>query len=146
MLDKKIPERLKLKDKSSTMIKVMKLYDLAEELGIAIEFFGHAVVVSDRDRDSKLPYLYMEDIEEGHYIDQFPPSTEFKLVYDNPEYLKQRRLENVAYQAERNKKEEAAKTLKLAEEAKEKEERRLANIEREKKLLAELKAKYEDNK
>lgn len=140
---KKISPRLQLKDTHPTAIKIAKLCALAEELGISISFLHQRVIIQDKDRDGNLPPLFLEDIEDNHWFDSFPFETEYKLVYDNPEYLAQKKAEE-------------AERLRLRQEelraAKEKEERRFkeesearakALEARERQLLADLKEKYE---
>jgi hypothetical protein len=139
----KIAPRLRLKEDHPTAVKVAKLCDLADELGIGFSFYGQRVVVEDRERDSKLPPLYLEDIEDGHWFSEFPFTTEYKMVYDNPAYVEQQKKE----QAERDhKRAEEARVAKEREEAKVKAEadRRARELEAsERKLLATLKEKYE---
>lgn len=130
-------------DKHPTSIKFEKLCTFAEELGISFYWDGHHVIIKDRDRDPDLPKIHLHDIEEHHWINSFPPKTEYKLIHDNPEYLKQQEIERQIYEAKLAEKEklrkEAEAKLKLEQEAKE-----LAIKEsKEKQLLAELKAKYE---
>ena len=145
-MSNKIPQYLKLKDNHPTMIKLMKLYDLAEELGISLSFVNHTFFVEDRDRDLNLPVLRMEDIDNGEGVGDFPPSTEFKVIYQNPAWLKQRNEE----QKERWKKENderLAKEKALKLEQQKKEERLAKEKEaRERKLLLELKNKYPEEK
>lgn len=142
---KKINRQLRLTDKHPTMVKFMKVYDLMDELGLSISFHGHRTTVEDRDRDPNLPHLYLEDIEsQDSPMNEFPPATEFCLIYDNPEYLaEQKRLLD-----ERRKSEAQAKLIKdnlekerkLAEQAE-----AAARKEREERaVLAKLKNKYPD--
>src|SRR5574339_247322 len=139
----KIAPRLRLKDNHPTAVKIAKLCDLADELGIGLSFYGQRVVVEDRDRDKNLPPLYLEDIEDGHWFEEFPFATEYKLVYDNPEYIAQQKKE----QEERDRvRAEEARVIKerTKAKAKAKAERRARKQEaRERQQLAELKAKYE---
>lgn len=141
---KKITRRLQLNDNNSTMQKFMKMCDIAEELGINISFHQHAIIVTDKDRENSLPDLYLEDMVSNHNMNEFPPLTEYRLVYDNPEYLAQKSLE---YNKRRMSEsveiaEKAAKEkVKLTEEA----AKRVANLEAsERYVLAQLKAKYPD--
>jgi hypothetical protein len=140
---KKISQRLVLKDTHPTAVKVSKLMDLADELGLSISFLHQRVLIKDKDRDGNLPSLYLEDIEEGHWFDSFPFETEYKLVYNNPEFLAQERREHeerirVRDEQERLDKEKAAQLIaeKTAAAAK-------ALEARERCILAELKEKYE---
>jgi len=137
-------KRLRLKDNHPTAIKLIKLFDLADELGIRLSYQSQGGIrVEDKDRDSSLPPLYLEDIEDDHWFEEFPPSTEYKLVYENPDFLKQQALENLAYSA---KIEEKKRIEKEAAEAKIKadREKRIQEQEaQERQQLAELKMKYE---
>ena len=75
-------KQFKLKDNHPTMIKLNKLFELADELGISISFYGHRAVVNDIDRSDDDPILYLEDIEDtNNNMAEFPPATEFKVVY-----------------------------------------------------------------
>jgi hypothetical protein len=146
---KKIYPKLKLNDNHVTMKKFLKLTDLAEDLGISLEFLGDRICITDINRDPKLPPIYIEDIEGGS-IEEFPINMEYKMTYDNPEYLEQERLkkEELSNQRkERERLEELKKTEKLALQKKaelEREEKRLKDEEiKEKALLADLKAKWE---
>ena len=139
-----IPKLLKLKDNHPTMAKFNKLCEYADELGIGIEWSGQTVIVHDSNRDSNLPPIFLKDIEDGSWVSCFPPTTEFKLIYDNPEYLAQKEREQKEYL------ENLAEKKRLAEEqariAKEQAElRRLKELEEsERFLLASLKLKYEN--
>ena len=137
-------KRLRLKDNHPTAIKLIKLFDLANELGIRLSYQSQGGIrVEDKDRDSSLPPLYLEDIEDDHWFEEFPPSTEYKLVYENPDFLKQQALANLAYSA---KIEEKKRIEKEAAEAKIKadREKRIQEQEaQERQQLAELKMKYE---
>ena len=145
MTQENIPKRLKCKDNHPTMVKLMKLNDLAQELGISIEFLSHKTIVTDSDRDPNLPHICLEDIEEGisHYINSFPLETEFRLVDDNPKYLEEEKklheeqMTKIKALADKARAEEEARK-KEAEEAKKRE-----IVAKEMQLLAELKAKYE---
>lgn len=140
-----IPRRLRLKDKHPTAVKLDKLFAFADELGIGLSFYNHTVIVEDRDRDDKLPPLHLEDIEDDHNTSAcFPPTTEYRLVYDNPAYLAEEARE---FEERKQKEAEAKAAFKKAaeEKAKAEKERRAQQIEaQERKTLAELKAKYEN--
>lgn len=142
--EKKLFQYLKLKDNHPTMAKLAKLYDLAEELGISISFGSHRTVVQDRDRDDKLPPLFLEELDGGETIQEWPPTFEYKVIYDNPAYLAQQKAEQdereKARDAERVMREEKRKAQELAE----KEARKRAEEQRERAELARLKAKYND--
>lgn len=140
---KKISKRLVLNDNHPTAIKVMKLMDLADQLGLTISFSGQRVMIQDTDRDPNLPILYCEDIEgEGHWFEEFPFTTEYRLVYNNPKYIEQEKLE---YETRRKAEQEAVRIENERIAAKKKEEealRALAIEHKERQQLADLKAKY----
>lgn len=141
-LEKKIAKRLVLTESNPTMAKVMKLWEITEELGLTLTFHGQTTIVEDKDRDPNLPMLRLEDIETLDGPQEWPPSCEFKLVYDNPEYLAEQKRAVDAGLVERAAKFKAAEDKRKAQEA---EEQRLQAIEtenRERKQLAKLKAKY----
>jgi multidrug efflux pump subunit AcrA (membrane-fusion protein) len=144
MAEKKVTEYLKLKDNHPTMIKLLKLYDLAEELGISVSFGNYRTIVNDRDRDDKLPPLFIEEVDGGEPVQEWPPVFEFKVIYDNPEYLAKKKAEQEEY--DRKRKEESAKK-EAEQKAKEQAEaaaRARAQEQRERAELARLKAKYND--
>jgi hypothetical protein len=133
---------LKLKDNHPTMVKLMKLYDLADELGIRI-LFGMRTIVDDDARDPNLPPLFLEDIERpGDRLNEWPPSFEFKVIYENPEYLAElKRAEEERQKKlseERRLQFEATKARIKAED----EAKRIAEEQRERAELARLKSKY----
>ena len=142
--EKKIFPYLKLKDNHPTMVKLYKLYELAEDLGISISFGSHRTVVQDRDRDDKLPTLFLEELDGGETIQEWPPTFEYKVIYDNPAYLTQQKAE----QDERDKVRKAEEAKREADrKAKEKAEtdaRARENERKERAELARLKTKYND--
>ncbi len=141
----KIYPKLRLRDNHPTMVKLTKLYNLAEELGITLNFMhARAVVVYDKERDPNLPDLLMEDLEDGHTIENWPPTFEYKVIYDNPAYLAEEKRLN----EERQKKQkEEQEKLEAARKAKEKaeQERKERELElKERTELARLQTKYKD--
>jgi len=140
-----IPQYLRLKDNHPTMVKFNKLCELAEELGISIEWHGQDVIIEDAERDKDLPPIFLKDIEQDHWFDSFPPNTEFKMIYNNPEFLKRQELEHQKYLSEKAERERAALEQKrIAEEqARLRRQRELEDSERA--MLEALKAKYESN-
>jgi len=142
MEPKKISRRLILKENHSTAIKVSKLMDLADELGISFSFSGQRVLLQDSDRDPNLPNLFVEDIEDNHWFEEFPFVTEYRLVYDNPAYLAQQKAEQEEYQKAED--EKVRLKYERAKAKKQEEERlRAEAIERaEREQLATLKTKY----
>lgn len=139
----KIPQYLRLKDNHPTMIKLMKLYDLADELKIQLSFHGQTCIVEDGDRDPNLPFLRLEDLETGDSPGEWPPACEFKVTFENPAYLEQQAKEHQEYLAKQAEAEKIRKEAQ-ARKQKEEEERRAKELEEsERKLLASLKAKYE---
>lgn len=82
---------LRLKDNHPTMVKLNKLIDLANELGISLTFTRFACSI--QDKDCKIPNLRLKDIENDHMssdrqqIDCFPYEMEFVIIGDNPDYI-----------------------------------------------------------
>lgn len=142
MSERKLSQWLRLKDNHPTMVKLMKLYDLAEELGISITFATHRVIIDDKERDASLPDLYLEDLEEGHDINTWPPSFEFKVITENPEYIAEQK--KAWEERETQRKAEQARFEAERISAKKAEEERIAKeTERaERKELVRLKEKY----
>lgn len=144
MSDKKLSQYLRLKDKHPTMVKLAKLANYAEKLGISLSFGHYHAYVEDRDRDKSLPPLIMKDLEDGEMGAEWPPIFEYKVVFENPEYIAQQKAE----QEERDKKRAAEEVERKAKrEAEEKAARAAIAAELEKRERAELvrlKAKYND--
>lgn len=141
----KLHKTLKLLDNHPTMEKITQVCELADKLGIRFSFYAGTVVVEDDALGEDHPTLCLEDIEQGHVMEQFPFATEYKVTYENPKYTEmkelewkeQREKENAAKEAKALKAKEQAAAEKLLQQ-KEKENRELRQ-------LAELKAKYENN-
>lgn len=142
-LGNSIAQRLVLKDTHPTAIKVAKLCELADELGISISFFHQRVFIEDKNRDKTLPPLYVEDIEEGHWFQGFPFETEYKLVYVNPDYINQQKAEEAERLRIHAEELRVAKERAEAAEKLELEKRAQALEARERQLLTKLKEKYE---
>ena len=137
-----IAKKLRLTDTNPTTVKLNKLIDLAGELGIRLWFTNQVILVEDRDRDASLPDLYMEDIEPDHWFEEFPPSTEFKLTYENPAYLKVEKELNLKYQQDLKNKQAAREAKLQAQQEEFKRTAKIAQEIQERQMLAELKAKY----
>lgn len=143
-MDNKPVRYLRLKDNHPTLQKLDKIFALAEELGIRIDFSSHGPAqVYDNERDKSLPVLSLQDIESSDYpMDNFPPTLEFKVIYQNPAYLEACRIE----EEERKEKarlaaEARSEAAKKAAETRRKQERsrRIAELEeRTKREQAEL--------
>jgi hypothetical protein len=147
METKRAARYLVLKDNHPTMVKLNKLYALAEELGIRINFSSRGcgpATVDDNERDLNLPSLIIEDLDNGEYIHEWPPTFEFKVYYDNPKYLEEKRQEEEEWhrtRMEREKAEREERKKKAAAEAAEKQ-RSIELAERAE--LARLKSKYQE--
>lgn len=142
MTDTKKPVRLlRLKDSHPTHIKLMKLYDLAEELRIVLEFDGNVCTVSDRENGLEVE---IEDIEGDHGgVSSFPHPTEFKLTYENPKYTEFKAKEQAEYWAKLQLEKETKAKLEAEKKQAEAEAAIRFKEEQERKTLADLKAKYE---
>jgi hypothetical protein len=134
----------RIKENHPLSIKLDKVMGLMEELGIAISIYGQTLIVEDRDYPStRFTFVGVDDTSRD--VNDFPPTLDYKVIYENPEWIK-------AWQAEleeNRKKLEKLRLEKEAAEAAEKERRRLEQIEWKKKCdlaeLARLKAIYETN-
>lgn len=141
----KIPKILKLKNNHPTMIKFNKLCDFAEELGLSLDLGGNFIILEDRDRDDNLPMLELHDLE-NDTCPSIPPTMEFKIIYDNPEYLEYEKKQSEIMDKERLEKNRLEK-LKQDEELRIRKEKEAKQIEdNERKQLAILKAKYENSR
>ncbi len=144
--EEKVPiKRFLLKDEHPLMVKFRKVCDLMDELGIGIDVGRYSSSIHDTSKDAKVGEVMIEDIDHpDQCVSFFPPTFEYKLVYDNPEYIRYQKKKNEEYQAAQKAAEIAKKNLENekrlaaeAEEAKRKEKR-------EREALAELKRKYPD--
>jgi hypothetical protein len=139
-MSQKIPQRMRLKDTHPTMIKLMKLYDLAEELKLTLMFDG-PLFLQDGDQPD-LHGLEIQEVDMGGEVCDFPPTFEFKATYRNPKYeAEQKRIfeeqtAKIHQLAEQGRKEKAER---LAKEA---EERRAEAERKERAELVRLKTKY----
>jgi len=130
-------------------LKLLRVFALADELGISIEFESDRIFVLDED-GTKCEIINSEN--RMNIISILPPITEYTLLSNNPEFgkvSKNQLLTKKISRAQFWKK--SRKTLLIAEkeaqilaEQKRIEEERQKRIENEeRKLLAQLKAKYE---
>ena len=145
MVEKKISEYMRLKDNHPTMVKLQKLYDLAEELKIQISFSQSLSVVNDRDLPEDHPMFRLEDLDSGEAVEEWPPTFEYKIIYQNPAYITEetrlRKEREATAVAENKKKAEAQVARRKAEE----EERKQETERKERAELARLKRKYEED-
>jgi hypothetical protein len=139
---------VRLLDNHPTMIKLMKLYDLAVDLGITISFSNYSAVIADSSQT--FPNMNIEDIDDGTPISEWPPSTEFKVLHINPKWqaLQEKKEEERKLQEKEKLEQQQARDAKNKSERakKEAEVKRLRAIQVEKEereLLANLKKKYE---
>jgi hypothetical protein len=142
---KKPAESLRCRDNHPIMVKMMKLYTFAEELGIRLSFHGFNTVLEDEQYPDTS--FYVHDCDNNEAVNEWPPATEFKITYENPAFKRWLQEREAEYQRERE-----AEALKLQlrkeEEAKARavEEKRLAKEKesKERELLRHLKEKYPD--
>ena len=139
---KNVSQYLRLKDNHPTLKKFEKLCSLAEELGLSINVDSQQIILHDLDQP-KIAFL-VKDIEDwAALVCAIPPTTEYYIRYENPEYI--------ALQAERTKQSAIQRQEKEAKELAEKLLRQKAEQERvaidlekkERAQLVELKRKYE---
>lgn len=114
---------LRLKENHPTIQKLDKIFALADELGIRIIFSDHGPAhIYDRERDSELPILSLQDIENSDYpMETFPPTMEYKVIYMNPEWIRQKEESELAEarrkaqeQKERQQREEEQRKIEAA--------------------------------
>lgn len=145
MNDKPVFRYLRLKDNHPVMEKLMKLSDYAEELGISISFSHHGTIVEDTDWHG--PRLVMSEIIDNGYengVMEWPPATEFKIVYENPVWTAEEARKEEEYRRQQEKL-EAERQRNLIESNKRAEAQRMEQLElRERVQLAALKTKYPD--
>lgn len=75
--------RYKLKDRHPFHQKVQQLFNLADELGISIAYFGNSATLV-KDRETGQQYR-LEDIETNEPFVEFPAMSEFKLTFNKDE-------------------------------------------------------------
>ncbi len=134
----------RIKENHPLSIKLDKIMGLMEELGITISVHGQTLIIDDKDNPgTQFTFVDVDDSDRGVY--HFPPTLDYKVIYENPEWIKAWELEL----EENRKRLEKLRLEKEAAEAAEKERRRLEKIEQKKKAdlteLARLKALYETN-
>jgi len=135
---------LRCKESHSTYKKVLKLIALAEDLGISIEFSYDKFYLNDKDKDCTFEFVGVDDYNDT--ICSFPPDVDFKLIFENQAYLKEISDKQKARDNKVNLKcfwKKSRKGFILAEIRSAEENKRKAKELAERKLLAELKAKYE---
>ena len=142
--EKKIFPWLKLKDNHPTMIKLAKLYDLAEELGIHIIFDHNATIVHDNQLAKDHPSLRLEDVDSCEHISEWPPTFEYKVIFQNPEHIAKEKAIRDEWQKNREKELAEAEIKRKAKEKAEKAaEARELEI-RERNELSRLKEKFKE--
>lgn len=144
MTEKKISPYLKLRDNHPTMVKLQKLYELADELGIHISFHSHRTVVQDNDQKQDLPPMFLEELDSGESIQEWPPVFEYKVIYQNPAHIAQENAEREERDKIRKAEEAKREADRKAKEKVEADARKRAEEQRERAELARLKAKYND--
>ena len=145
-MENKVSQYLRMSEKNSTVVKLEKLFALADELKIRLSCDNNHIIVDDEECDKSIEYIQLLPIEQraGDYNEEMsiPPRTEYKLVYENPAYIKQRRLEIEEYQ-KRIAAELEEKRIANENAIKQAEIKRLKQIEdSERAILDKLKAKY----
>jgi hypothetical protein len=138
-----IPRQLRYKDNHPTMVKFDKICQLADELGIHLSFDGRSTTIEDRD--NKTPtYVFLEDIETDDCVNDFPPSLEFKMVRENPEFRAEQERLAEDHRKERDAREKKEREAAFAAE-KARAEKAAKELEaKERRQLAELRKKYNE--
>lgn len=148
-MEKKVSQYLRMSSTNPTMIKLEKLFALAEDLQIRLDFDHNQVIVLDGEADPSIDCIQMVPIEfnvNDCYSDvemSFPPRTDYKLIYENPVYTKQKAIELEEWHAARDAQEKADCIAKEKEEADRLAKAKKELEDHEKALLASLKLKYE---
>lgn len=128
---------MRLKDGHPTMVKLNKLFQLADELGISISYSSSgAATIRDLDFVDGVAPLILSDIEHSEYpMEDFPCTLDFKVTYENPAYLvylgEQQRAKELEVEMKRRQEDQllAEKKAKEAErKAKAKKTRRANRI------------------
>ena len=144
MTEKKMPPRyMRLKETHPTMVKLDKLYQLAEELGIHIEFLGQATIVRD-EQVKGLPPCRMEDVDNREAISEWPPTFEYCLHYDNPAFIAAEKADYDAHMAQISALTRQHEEEQRARKAAEKKAREEAIERQERAEFIRLKAKYNE--
>jgi len=139
----KIPQQLRFRDNHPTMVKFDKLCQLADELGISLSFYGSRTIIKDRDNEASTT-VFLEDIETDDCVGDFPPTLEFKMVRENPEYRAEQDRQAEAYRQERADREKKEREAAFAAE-KVRAEKAAKELEaKERRQLAELRKKYNE--
>lgn len=132
---------LRLKESHPTMVKLAKLCEFADELGIQLSYYGMRTLLQDSDMPNIT--MYVDDIESKDAINEFPFTFEYKITYENQVWLKERQLESEKRAAEL--KEAEIKRIAAEEQKRIEGEKKAQDKKKQEelKLLADLKAKYE---
>jgi hypothetical protein len=122
---------LRLKDNHPIMQKLEKIFSLADELGISISFSAHGpATIHDKNRNLDLPSLNLQDLEDSNYpMEHFPPTLEYRVICENPEWLAQQEKIHAAEAAERKRKFLEEEARKIEREKREAERMRLEHIQ-----------------
>lgn len=131
-------KRLRLKDSHPVMQKYNQLWELADSLGITLEFYGHRTILIDNETDK----CYDVDDIEGSAISTFPYPLEVKLTFDNPAFAEYESKINEVSNRERLEEEKALKKAKAEAEAEAKRKAEEALKKAELNELKRLKNKY----
>jgi len=138
------PRYLRLLDNHPTMVKLNKLAELADELGITILFSSHTTVVYDNEFPNPIE-MYDADHGSEYPVSDFPPTMEFVLRYENPEYIKLKEEERIKFEEERVQREKAKQEEIKRKAAEDQRRRELETTRIEMAELARLKEKYGDS-
>lgn len=142
----KVPARYKrLGENHPTMIKLGKLFDLAEELGISISYNSNGPAhIYDKDFVDGCTPLSLSDIESPDYpMDSFPCTLEYKVTFQNPEYIQYLEDVRLAQEAEAEKKRIEAEKHIAELKARGAEKRAKAKKDRRAKRVLSLQARLQ---
>lgn len=142
---------LRLKDNHPTMQKLEKLFALADELGISISFNAHGpATVYDSNRATvDLPPFSLQDIDNPEYpMEHFPPTLEYRVIYENPEWLATQERVKAAEEIEKKRlaaEEETKRIRRQKEEAERKKRDRIRDLKSEIATASKELKKLEDD-
>jgi len=140
-MEKLPPRFLRLTDKHIISQKFNKLCLLAEELELQIMIDCGRMFIKDFTTGEELSVIDCDS--DDNCIESFPPVTDFYIRKDNPAYIKEYKIQEDKRLAEREAKQNELNAKKAQEDCIRKAKQESSIQEKEKQILATLKAKYE---
>ncbi len=140
-MSKKCPQFIDVVENDSTLLKIKKIEELANQLGIIIISACNKIWAVDTTSNSNPIYLSDMSNNTSCVTNEFPCRTPHKWITDNPVYLQKIEKHNKILEEQRRIKEEKLLKQKAAKETAYKK----SVEENERKQLALLKAKYPED-